>query len=82
MKKDLMSLVDSKIVERGPGFKSWFDCLDDDRKAELLKIRERFREGGYGASTKAAIARAIMAAASEQGWKTSGLQGVIHWLNQ
>jgi hypothetical protein len=82
MKIDLMSLVESKIVERGPGFKSWFDCLEDDRKAELLKIRDRFREGGYGATTKSAIARAIIAAASEQGWKTSGLQGVIHWLNQ
>jgi hypothetical protein len=82
MKKDFQSLVEGKIAEKGPGFKSWFECLNEPQQAELIKIRNRFREGGYGSTSKSALARAIMAAAKDQGWKTSGMQGVLAWLTK
>lgn len=82
MKKTFLSIVEEKLSEKKPGYRSWFDCLDEDAQEELTAIKSRFLSGEYGATTKSAMARAIIAAASERGWKTSGMQGVIHWLNQ
>jgi hypothetical protein len=80
MKRNFLSAVESRIVEKRTGFRSWFDRLENDQQEELLKIKKKFTSGGYGETSKAAVARAIIAASREEGWKTSGEQGVIAWL--
>ena len=82
MKKDFLSEVEGKIVESQHGFKTWFDCLDASAKKELSSVKEKFRKGGYADKQKRAVAKAVIAAAKERGWKTSGIQGVIAWLDK
>lgn len=81
-KKDFASLVDMHIEFRSTGYRSWFDSLDEDAKSQLSAIKDRFRSGGYGDASKAAVARAVASAAKEQGWKTAGIQAVIAWLGK
>jgi hypothetical protein len=52
--------------------------LPVEAQAELETVRASFDHSKH---QKAAFARAIMEAARERGWKTSGLQGIIQWLN-
>lgn len=82
MKKDFASLVEESITTTRPGFKSWFDALPHDAQKQLLAVKKRFMSGGYPGTGKRALARAIIAAAKENGWKTAGEQGVIYWLNR
>lgn len=82
MKKDFLSAVDEKVVSLVRGFRTWFDCLDADAKKELSAVREKYRKGGYANKSKRAVAKAVIAAAKERGWRVSGVQGVISWLDR
>jgi hypothetical protein len=80
-KAKALSLLDdvlSRTRNRSPGFGTWFERLPAEAQAELETVRASFDHSKH---QKAAFARAIMEAASERGWKTSGLQGIIQWLN-
>lgn len=82
MKKDFLSLVEEKIAPNRHGFRTWFDCLDESAKKELSVVKEKYRKGGYSGKQKRAIANAVIAAAKERGWRVSGVQGVIAWLDR
>lgn len=82
MKKDFLSAVDEQIVNASHGFRTWFDCLDTDAKKELSAVKEKYRKGGYANKQKRAIAKAVIAVAKERGWRVSGPQGVISWLDR
>jgi hypothetical protein len=80
-KAKALSLLDdvlSRTRNRSPGFGTWFERLPAEAQAELETVRASFDHSRH---QKAAFARAIMEAARERGWKTSGLQGIIQWLN-
>lgn len=76
------SLVDD-VLQRAqhvrPGFKSWFERLPEDARAELTAVRASFDPMRH---QKKAFARAIVEAANERGWETGGVQAVIAWLNK
>lgn len=78
-KKTLLDEVLTRAVATKRGTRSWFQLLPDDAQRELETVRQAFDPGVHEKST---YARAIMAVAQERGWKTSGLQGVIKWLNE
>jgi len=80
-KATLLDDVLQRAVVRKPGFRSWFERLKPDARAELDAVRRKWQSGatGLGPTT---MSEAIMAAAKERGWKTSGLQGVIAWLKE
>lgn len=82
MKKDFLSAVEEKIVNTSHGFRTWFDCLDSDAQRELSSVRAKYRRGGYANKQKRAIAKAVIAVARERGWRVSGIQGVIAWLDR
>jgi hypothetical protein len=80
-KAKALSLLDDVLLRtrnRSPGFGTWFERLPVEAQAELETVRASFDHSKH---QKAAFARAIMEAARERGWKTSGLQGIIQWLN-
>ena len=79
--KSLVNEVADRAAHRMPGFKSWFDSLPDDARAELSMVREAFLHGELRGRQKRSVAYAVMAVARERGWRTSGIQGVIAWLN-
>ncbi len=74
----LLDDVLARAKNRSPGFETWFQRLPVEAQAELEAVRASF---DHATHQKTAFARAIMEAANERGWKTSGLQGVIQWLN-
>lgn len=73
----LLDDVLARAKNRSPGFLTWFERLQPDAQAELERVRQAFN---HDVHQKRAYARAIMDAARERGWRTSGLQGVISWL--
>lgn len=77
---EFSALVESHLVSNKPGFKPWFETLPQVAVAELNAIRERWRNGEYRGSSKRSVARAVIKAAQSRGWRTSGIQGVIRWL--
>jgi hypothetical protein len=80
-RKSLVSEVADLAEYRLPGFKSWFDSLPDDARAELATVRDAFLHGELRGRQKRSVANAVMAVARERGWRTSGIQGVIAWLD-
>ena len=74
----LLNDVLARTANRRPGFKTWFDRLPADAQAELDAVRQAFDPNMH---QKRAYCEAIMAAARERGWDTSGINGVIAWLN-
>ncbi len=77
-KTSLLDDVLARTKNRSPGFGTWFERLPAEAQAELEAVRASFDHAKH---QKSAFARAIIEAARERGWKTSGLQGVIQWLN-
>jgi len=77
-KPSLLDDVLARTRNRSPGFGTWFERLPAEAQAELEAVRASF---DHATHQKSAFARAIMEAASERGWKTSGMQGVIQWLS-
>lgn len=76
------SLVDDVLARAHaakPGFKTWFDRLPDDVRAELAAVKASFNPSVH---QKKAFARAIMEAAQERGWDTGGVQAVQAWLTK
>lgn len=80
MGKDFLKNFESKIVRRRPGFLTWFDALPPQAKDSLGKIKAKYDAGGYRGTAKRALAKAVIEIASENGWATSGEQGVVRWL--
>jgi hypothetical protein len=81
--KSLLEEVAGKIKNRGPGYRTWFDSLPQIAKDELSAVRDAYHAGSgiMRGAQKRAVAAAVMETAAERGWKTSGIQGVIAWLN-
>ncbi len=82
LNKDFLASMEEKIAPNRHGFKTWFDCLDKSAQKELSVVREKYKAGGYSGRQKRAIANAVIAAAKERGWRVSGVQGVIAWLDR
>lgn len=80
-RKTLLSEVAALSVNTSPGYRSWFHQLPDDARAELTAVRDAFRSGELRGRQKKCVALAVMDVARERGWRTSGIQGVIAWLN-
>jgi len=74
----LLDDVLSRARNRSPGFKTWFQRLPAEAQAELEAVRASFNHATH---QKRAYAKAIIEAARERGWETSGIQGVIQWLD-
>ena len=77
--KSLLDDVLARAQSAKPGFKTWFDRLPEDVRAELAAVKASFNPALH---QKKAFATAIMEAAKERGWETGGVQAVIAWLNK
>lgn len=75
------SLVDDVLataVKSRPGFGTWHSRLPPEARAELDAARAAFDPTRH---QKRAYAKAIMDACQARGWQTSGIQGVLAWLD-
>lgn len=78
-KATLLDDVLNRVQCSRPGFKSWFDRLPTEAQEELNQVRAQFNPKVH---QKRAFANAVIEAAKERGWETSGIQGVLAWLNK
>lgn len=78
-KKSLLDDVLGMVRGSKTGFASWFDRLPEDAKRELAATRQAFDPTKH---QQRAYARAIIEAATQRGWKTAGIQGVVAWLKK
>lgn len=78
-KPSLLDDVLARAAPSRPGFKTWFQRLPPQAQAELAAVRASFDPAVH---QKRAFARAVIEAARERGWETSGEQGVIRWLSE
>lgn len=76
-KPTLLDDVLSRTSRSRPGFKTWFDRLPKEAQDELNAVKSAFAPSLH---QKRAYCKAIMEAANERGWETSGIQGVMAWL--
>ena len=76
----LLDAVLERVVINGHGPKNWFKRLPPDAQKELSEFRDFFHRGGHGIPKKA-FAVSVIAVAKDRGWKISGVQGVVAWLN-
>lgn len=77
-KRTLLDDVLSRAKRATPGYRSWFERLPPEAREELESVRKAFDKGLH---QKKAYALAVIEAATERGWQTAGVQGVISWLN-
>lgn len=82
MTRSFIDSVESKIVTRRPGTKTWFEKLDSKSQAELNVVKKKFQSGKYGSKQLKSLCRAIIAAAKERGWGVNGIQSVETWLKR
>jgi len=80
-KKSLLSDVSARVANSVPGYRSWFNKLTPDAQAELSVVRKAYLSGELRGLQKRSVALAVMDVARERGWRTSGIQGVIAWLD-
>ena len=73
--------IAARVSHNRPGFRGWFHRLPDEGKRQLGKFRDDYR-AGLVPGAKKAIAKAVIEVAAECGWETSGIQGVIAWLEE
>lgn len=78
-KPSLLDDVLSRAANNRPGMKTWFDRLPPEAREELDAVKRSFTPALH---QKRAYAKAIIEAAAERGWETSGIQGVIAWLSR
>lgn len=71
--------VKSRIVHTSGRALTWFDKLSPDAQAECLAVREAFRRGELG--LKERVARALVSAAEERGWRVAKTKRVAIWLS-
>lgn len=77
-KPALLDEVLTLSQNRKPGFGTWYSRLPEDARKELDAVRSAFDPQRH---QKRAYARAIIEACQARGWETSGIQGVIAWLD-
>lgn len=82
MKRSFASLVESKIVNKTAGVKTWFDKLSPSAQEELLEVKKKWQGGAYKGKHLKSVCRAVIAAAKERGWKVNGIQSVEQWLKK
>lgn len=78
-KSSLVAEVLSLAAAPRRGSVPWYQKLPPEAREELEAVRQAFTPGVHELN---AYARAVMAAADERGWQTSGIQGVIAWLRK
>lgn len=76
------ALVDQLVSKEIKKPMNWHSRLDAEARKELDEIKSRYRAGKYGEVSKRAIARAIVSAAKERGWRICGENGVREWLTK
>jgi hypothetical protein len=77
--KTLAEAVMARVKPSRRGFKSWFDRLSPELQAELELVRSQF---DHKIHEKTSYAQAVIDEMGSRGIKTSGIQGVIKWLNK
>ena len=58
----------------------WLDALPADARAELIAVRSRYKDGGYGPAKRGTIARLLHANCADRGWKTCDTKRLSEWL--
>jgi hypothetical protein len=76
----LASHIDKIVSSQPKRWPNWYDKLEDGDKKELDAVRSRYKQGGYGKTSKRAIAKAIAAAAKERGLQICSETGLRLWL--
>lgn len=69
----------ARATRKRTGFRPWYELLPPEAQAELEQVRHAFDKTVH---QKKSYALAVIEAARERGWKTSGIQGVIAWLDR
>jgi hypothetical protein len=59
--------------------RTWFDALSEEAQKELLSVRHRWRDGKY-TMKRMTLARFVIKAATDRGWKTCDLKRMAEWL--
>ena len=77
---NLVADVLGRATNLRPGPAAWVDTLPEDLRKQLLELKGQYRRGELTVR-KYSLARAIRAAISERGYKTSNDAGIVHWLN-
>lgn len=77
-KTALLDAVLARAQNNRPGFGTWYSRLPDNARAELDAVKAAFNPQQH---QKRAYARAIIEACAARGWQTSGVQGVLAWLD-
>lgn len=75
----LLDEVMAAVANARPGARSWFERLNPDAQAEILKAREMFDPATH---QKRAFYKAMKAAAEKRGWHIPGEKQFTDWLRQ
>ncbi len=79
-KGNLVADVLGRATNLRPGPAAWVDQLPEDLRRQLLDLKNQYRRGELSVR-KYSLARAIRAAVSDRGFRTSNDAGIVHWLN-
>jgi len=74
----LLDAVLAHTQNSRPGFGTWYSRLPDEARVELDAVKAAYDPQQH---QKRAYARAIIEACKARGWQTSGVQGVLAWLD-
>lgn len=77
----LASDIAARIVQKRPGFPTWFERLPPDLQAALAEVREQFLAGDIS-SQQRAFAVAVAAEVADRGHPEPGVQAVLTWLRK
>ncbi len=77
----LASDIAARIVEKRPGFPTWFERLPSDLQAALAGVRDQWHGGSLRVQQRA-LALAIAAEVADRGYPEPGVQAVIAWLRK
>jgi hypothetical protein len=77
----LASDIAARIVQKRPGFPTWFEKLPKDLQDALDDVRRRYESGDIS-SQQRPFALAIAAEVADRGFPEPGLQAVLIWLRK
>lgn len=77
----LASDIASRIIQKKPGFPTWFDKLPKDLQDALDDVRQRYERGEITSQQKP-FALAIAAEVADRGFPEPGTQAVLSWLRK
>lgn len=77
----LASDIAARIVNKRPGFPTWFERLPAEMQTALDEVRERWQEGQI-AGQQRAFAIALAAEVASRGFPEPGVQAVVAWIRK